>query len=56
MKTRKLQCRIQLAASEPVAYRLVWVRFAFLLLRLSISYRSRLFHSCIFSAPICYPL
>jgi len=23
MKTRKLQCRIQLAASEPVAYRLV---------------------------------
>jgi len=25
MKTRKLQCRIQLAASEPVAYQLVVV-------------------------------
>jgi len=24
MKTRKHQCRIQLAASKPVAYRLVW--------------------------------
>jgi len=27
MKTRKLQCRIQLAASEPVAYRLVVFSF-----------------------------
>jgi len=25
MKTRKHQCRIQLAASEPVAYRLVFI-------------------------------
>jgi len=25
MKTRKHQCRIQLAASEPVAYRLVFL-------------------------------
>jgi len=27
MKTRKHQCRIQLAASEPVAYRLVFSIF-----------------------------
>jgi len=39
MKTRKHQCRIQLAASEPVAYRLVVVVIAVI---------SLLFH-CIFN-------